>query len=316
MLTVPTPIIRSPEIAASVVICTHRRPGLLDACLGSLIGQRVPGDAGTVTHEILVIDNSTLAEGRPVAEGWQAAFDRQGVPLRYILEEQPGVGFARNRGVAEAAGALIAFIDDDERACDGWLERLLDPFHRLGDAVDIVAGEVEPDFGELSRPAWLADDLLHFFSCRWGWDSDSRFLHEKEWFGEGNCAFRKRLLNGRSFPTDLGRKGDGLLSNEGVVFLELRAAGAATYYVPSATVSHFIHPERLSRRWVMRRMFYNGVSDRLTQRRYGMAEQRWDFNVNLAKLADLDVESLEGEGLRAVIRLYYQLGYASASGMN
>jgi hypothetical protein len=65
----------------------------------------------------------------------------------------------------------------------------------------------------------------------------------------------------------------------------------------------------------MRRMFYQGVSNRLTQRRYGLSEQRWDFNVNLAKLADLDVESLEGESLRAVIRLYYQLGYASGSSM-
>lgn len=79
------------------------------------------------------------------------------------MEGNPGVSFARNRGVLEAVGALIAFIDDDERACDGWLERLLEPFHRLGNAVDIVAGEVEPDFGALARPDWLADDMMHFF---------------------------------------------------------------------------------------------------------------------------------------------------------
>lgn len=53
----------------------------------------------------------------------------------------------------------------------------------------------------------------------------------------------------------------------------------------------------------------------MTQRRSGLSEQRRDFNVNLAKLADLDVESLEEESLRPMIRLYYQLGYASASSM-
>ncbi|WP_247871815.1 glycosyltransferase family 2 protein [Azospirillum sp. TSO35-2] len=296
---------------ASVVVCTHRRPELLDACLGSLVGQRASGGA----HEILVVDNSPGMEARPVVERWQPAFAMRGVPLRYRLEERSGVAFARNRGVAEAAGALIAFIDDDERACENWLERLLEPFERLGDAVDLVAGEVEPDFGDQPRPDWLGDDLLHFFSCRWGWDSASRFLQDHEWFGEGNCAFRKRLLADRGFPTDFGRKGDGLMSNEGVVFLELRAAGAATYYVPEAMVFHRIHPDRLSRRWLMRRMFYQGASDRLAQRRHGIAEQRWDFNVNLAKLADLDVESLEGESLRAVIRLYFQFGYAAAPGM-
>ncbi|KAA0577852.1 glycosyltransferase family 2 protein [Azospirillum sp. B21] len=311
-----------PGIAASIVVCTHRRPELLGACLDSLIGQRVGGGSPDLVHgipgihEILVIDNSALAEGRPVVESRQAAFALRGVPLRHVLEERPGVSFARNRGVAEAAGELIVFIDDDERACDGWLERLLEPFHRLGDAVGIVAGEVEPDFGALPRPGWLADDMMHFFSCRWGWDSEARFLRENEWFGEGNCAFRKRLMDGRCFPTDLGRKGDGLLTNEGIVFMQMRNAGAATYYVPAATVSHFIHPDRLNRRWLMRRMFHQGVSNRLTQRRYGMEEQRCDFNVNLADLAALDVEGLEGDGLRAVIRLYYQLGYATAVAMN
>ncbi|CBS91530.1 glycosyltransferase family 2 protein [Azospirillum lipoferum] len=306
----------APEIAVSIVICTYRRPELLGACLDSLIGQQVGGASSGSAHEILVIDNSALAEGRPVVESRQAAFALRGVPLRHVLETGPGVSSARNRGVAEAVGELIVFIDDDERACDGWLERLLEPFHRLGDAVDIVAGEVEPDFGALPRPDWLADDMMHSFSCRWGWDSDSRFLREGEWFGEGNCAFRKRLMAGRSFSTDLGRKGDGLLTNEGMVFMEMRSAGAATYYVPSATVFHLIHPDRLNRRWLMRRMFYQGVSNRLTQRRYGLREQRWDFNVNLAKLADIDVETLEGEPLRAFIRLYYQLGYASALAMN
>ena len=315
--TMPTtgiPGADSPEIAASIVICTHRRPELLGACLDSLIGQRVGGSPGAA-HEIIVIDNSPLAEGRPVVERRQAAFALRGVPLRHILEERPGVSFARNRGVAEAAGALIAFIDDDERACEGWLERLLEPFHRLGDAVDIVAGEVEPDFGALSRPDWLADDMLHFFSCRWGWDSEPRFLRDAEWFGEGNCAFRKRLMAGHAFPTDLGRRGDGLLANEGIIFTEMRRAGAATYYVPAATVSHFIHPDRLNRRWLMRRMFYQGVSNRLMQRRNGQAEQGCNFNVNLADLTAIDIDSLEGESLWAMIRLYYEIGYASALAM-
>lgn len=322
MSTIERPVTDGPEIAASIVICTHRRPELLGACLDSLIGQRVgggspdPANGIRGAHEILVIDNSALAEGRPVVESRQAAFALRGVPLRHILEVRPGVGFARNRGVAEAAGALIAFIDDDERACDGWLERLLEPFHRLGDAVDIVAGEVEPDFGDVPRPDWLTDTMLHLFSCRWGWDSEARFLREAEWFGEGNCAFRKRLMDGRSFPTDLGRKGDGLLANEGMVFMEMRGAGAAVYYVPAATVSHVIHPDRLNRRWLMRRMFNQGVSNRLMQRRSGQAEQRCDFNVNLADLAAIDVDTLEGEGLWAMIRLYYELGYASALAMN
>ncbi|CAO3459305.1 Glycosyl transferase, group 2 family protein [Azospirillum largimobile] len=313
MSTIERPAIDSLEIAASIVICTHRRPELLGACLDSLVGQRVGGGSPGFVHEILVIDNSALAEGRPVVESRQAAFALRGVPLRHVLEEHHGVSFARNRGVAEAAGALIVFIDDDERACNGWLEALVKPFADPG--VDMVAGEVDPDFGVHPRPDWLTDDLLHVFSCRWGWDTESRFLKPGEWFGEGNCAFRKRLLDGQGFPTDLGRSGDGLMSSEGMLFTALRAAGATAYYVPGARVSHCIHPDRLDRAWVLRRMFFQGISDYIAHRRYGLSKLPQDFSLSLGKLVALDVQMLDPASLRAIADLYYQLGYAAASNM-
>lgn len=313
MPTTKRPAAADPRIAVSIVVCTHRRPELLGACLDSLIGQRVGDGSPDFVHEILVIDNSALAEGRPVVESRQAAFALQGVPLRHILEEQPGVSFARNRGVAEAAGELIAFIDDDERACDGWLEALVAPFADPG--VDMVAGEVDPDFGAHARPDWLNDDFLAVFSCHWGWDTESRFLKPGEWFGEGNCAFRKRLLDGRGFPTDVGRSGDGLMSSEGMLFTALRAAGATVYYVPGARVSHYIHPDRLDKAWVLRRMFFQGVSDYIAHRRYGLRKLPQDFTLSLGKLIALDVQMLDPVGLRAIADLYYQLGYAAGSNM-
>lgn len=313
MPTTRTPGTDSPEIAASIVICTHRRPELLDACLDSLIGQPVGGASPGSAHEILVIDNSALAEGRPVVERRQAAFALRRVPLRYVVEERPGVSFARNRGVAEAAGALIAFIDDDERACEGWLEGLTAPF--ADPAVDMVAGEVDPDFAGHPRPDWLTDGLLHVFSCRWGWDTESRFLKPGEWFGEGNCAFRKRLMDGRGFPTDVGRSGDGLMSSEGTLFTALRAAGATVYYVPGARVSHRIHPDRLDKAWVLRRMFFQGTSDYIAHRRYGLSKLPQDFSLSLGKLMALDVQALDPDSLQAMSNLYYQLGYAAASNM-
>jgi len=308
----PLPAVTRPALpvfAASIVICTHRRPELLDACLASLLEQRVADGF----HEILVIDNSAGCEARPVVDRWQPFFTLRRTPLRHLLEERSGVAFARNRGVAEAAAPLIVFIDDDETACDGWLDQMTEPFRRFGDAVDIVAGEVEPDFGDQPRPDWLSDDLMHSFSCRWGWDTQPRFLQLQEWFGEGNCAFRKSLMANREFPTGLGRKNGGLMSNEGVVFQDMRRAGAKVYYVPGAYVLHRIHPDRLNRRWLMRRMFYQGVSNRQSVDRLGAEVPQADFMLNLARLATLDVDKLEGGSVGAVAGLYHQIGYAMGS---
>ncbi len=300
-----------PRVAVSVVVCSYRRPELLDRCLDSL----VPQTAAIGRHEVVVIDNSPQREAHPIVEGWHAVFAEREVVLRCVPEESTGVAFARNRGLAEANAPLIAFIDDDEQACPGWLTELVAPFAALGDRVDIVAGEVEPDFGGVPRPDWLSDDMLHIFSCRWGWDTEARFLKPQEWFGEGNCAFRKRLFGSQGFPTDLGRSGGNLMSSEGAVFVALRAAGAATYFVPQAKVTHRIHSDRLDRKWVLRRMFYQGISNYIAHQRYGMTEPHQDFSLSLGKLMALDVDALDSKNLQAISGLYYKLGYATASNM-
>lgn len=296
-------------LAASVVVCTYRRPDLLDLCLASLVGQTATGGS----HEVLVIDNGPQQEARLVVERWRPTFAKHGSSLNHVVEERTGVGFSRNRGVTLAAASLVAFIDDDEQALPGWLEGLTAPF--ADPAVDMVAGEVDSDFGSHPRPDWLTDGLLHVFSCRWGWDTESRYLKPSEWFGEGNCAFRKRLLDGCGFPTDVGRSGDGLMASEGTLFTALRAGGATVYYVPHARVSHRIHPDRLNKAWVLRRMFFQGTSDYIAHRRYGLSKLPQDFNLSLGKLMALDVQALDPASLQAMAGLYYQLGYAAASNM-
>src|SRR3546814_11320321 len=71
------------------------------------------------------------------------------------------------------------------------------------------------------RPDWLTDNLLQVYSCRWGWDTEARFLEPREWFGEGNCAVRATLFAGRSFDTGLGRSGASLMGGDGGLFLEI-----------------------------------------------------------------------------------------------
>jgi glycosyltransferase involved in cell wall biosynthesis len=89
--------------AVSVIVPTHDRPRLLPLTLESVLWQQ------EVELEVIVVDDASTGDVR-------SAVDRlDDTRVRVLRQEQPhGVCVARNRGVAEAGGNWIAFIDDDD----------------------------------------------------------------------------------------------------------------------------------------------------------------------------------------------------------
>ena len=234
----------------SVVVCTYNRAALLGACLDSLLAQERPAD------EIWVVDNnSTDATAQVVAER-----ARRWPQLRYLLEPRQGVTHARNAGLQAASSEICAFIDDDEEAPPDWLARLLARFDELGEEAVAVAGEVTPIWGA-PRPRWLTDEMLEIYSARVSEDQQPRWASDAGWLAEGNIAYRRQpLLEAGGFPSTLGRVGARLMAGEGVVNKVLQAAGHRLFTDPAILVSHHIHANRLTRRWVHRRAFWQGVT--------------------------------------------------------
>lgn len=93
----------------SVIIPTFNSAGMVLEAVESVLGQTVPAD------EIIVVDDGSTDE---TAEVLAPYFDR----IRYLKQENQGVAAARNRGIAEATGDLIAFLDAD----DVWHSRKLE----------------------------------------------------------------------------------------------------------------------------------------------------------------------------------------------
>jgi GT2 family glycosyltransferase len=112
----------------SVVVCTHERPESLARCLTSLLAADYPA------LEIVVVDNAPRTpDGRLLVESFHDA------RIHYVCEPHPGLSRARNRGVADAAGEIVAFTDDDvEVDCD-WIRELVRGFTRAED-VGLVTG--------------------------------------------------------------------------------------------------------------------------------------------------------------------------------
>ena len=95
-------------LTISTVIPTYNRAGLIARALKSALDQCLPED------EIIVVDNASTDNTEEVLEPY---LDR----IRYIRTPQNGAGMARNRGIAEATGDLIAFLDSDDEWMAGKL---------------------------------------------------------------------------------------------------------------------------------------------------------------------------------------------------
>jgi hypothetical protein len=87
-----------------------------------------------------------------------------------------------------------------------------------------------------------------------------------------NYAVKKAFLESvGGFDPQLGRVGKNLLSNEELhLTQQALGAGLEVLFVPQAQVAHNVAPERLHRRWFLRRSWWQGISecyrDHLTDR--------------------------------------------------
>jgi glycosyltransferase involved in cell wall biosynthesis len=101
----------------SVIIPTYNSATLVPQAIDSVLAQTVP------VREILVLDDGSTDDTRQRVAGYPAS-------VRYLWHHNQGVSATRNRGVREASGELIAFLDAD----DVWHPRKLElQLHVLAD---------------------------------------------------------------------------------------------------------------------------------------------------------------------------------------
>ena len=109
------------KIVISVVVCTQNRADLLVDLLPTLCEQNL----STAFYEIIVVDNDSTDRTRLVVEDFCRNYDN----VRYCMELQHGLSYARNRGWREAKGEYICYVDDDCKI----------PTHYLSTAKEIIA---------------------------------------------------------------------------------------------------------------------------------------------------------------------------------
>jgi len=242
---------------ATVAICTHNRAADLREALLSLLPQRFPGE-----FEVIVVDNGSTDEtAQAVAEFQRSA----GFPVRYIFEERLGLSVARNRAIREARGEFVLFLDDDAVASSDWIGGIVSVFD-MDPRIGCVGGKIEPAW-EGGAPHWLPPENRTLYTIL---DYAERIVEMRPPaipFG-ANVAFRMSVFDWTEpFREDLGRVGTNLLSSEESELIERIRARNSVYYTPHASVVHKIPRSRISRRWLLRRIYWQGVSSAVSSRR-------------------------------------------------
>ena len=235
----------TPDI--SVVVCTYNRAALLEKALRSLFAQK----ADASSFEIVVIDNNSADETPQVVESLKA---ESPVPLRYFRESRQGNAYARNAGVDQAAGLVVAYMDDDVIADENWVAVMRDAFAHEPE-LSFVGGKVLPIW-ESDPPSWLTN-------AHWAplalidYGPEPLDIAGQTPLGllTANIGIRREVFAevGR-FLTSLQRVKGAIGSMEDHEFLmRVCRSGKRGKYLPDLITRAWIDPERLTktyhRRW-------------------------------------------------------------------
>ena len=238
----------------TVVLCTYNRYQSLVKALNSAAALILPP---SVEWEVVVVDNNSSDQTSEVVADFCRRYPTR---FRYVFEPQPGLSTARNTGVREARGDIIAFMDDDLTVEPTWLQNLTAALHD-GEWAG-AGGRILPERA-FSPPRWLSLECGYALAPLALLDrgTDAGQLAEAP-FG-ANMAFRKGMFKKYGgFRTDLGRRPGSLMSNEDTEFGgRLLAAGELLRYEPSAVVYHPVLDHRLQKKYFLAWWFDKSRSD-------------------------------------------------------
>ena len=246
-------------ILLSVVVCTYNRCDLLKGALESLQNQSVaPED-----FEVLIIDNASTDDTKAVSTSYVSRNQN----FRYFYETKKGASSARNRGCQEARGLFVAFIDDDGRADEFWIQVYLKLIQTLNPRPLILGGPIYP-FYLGRKPDWFLDKYeIRNLGVKGYIDLDTMVN-----ISGSNMVLELMLIRQLGgFDPALGPHGEKFMLGEETELLERVAhisnQDIVAYYEPDAIVYHAVPPEKYTVAYRLHRAYIG--SKNLAQRTKG-----------------------------------------------
>ncbi len=242
----------------SVIICSHNpRRDYLQRTLTALRAQTLPDDR----WELLLIDNAST---ECLAHSWDLSWHPGS---RHVREDELGLTPARLRGIREAGGDILVFVDDDNVLASDFLERIKAIAERYPHLGVFGSGAVEPEFEvplppELVRLAAEHDGLLPLLALKRApypsWSNNPMDRSSMPW-GAGLCVPRETaryyasLIHRLDVNHVLDRCGEQLFcSGDSLFSWTASSMGKGFGVFPELRVVHLIAAARLRADYFLR----------------------------------------------------------------
>ncbi len=214
-----------------------------------------------------------------VAERSDELFDRvraymseKAMPKAKVIfnHGEPGLSAARNLGIQQAEGDIIAFVDDDVVLFPDWADEMVKTYE--DNSVIGVTGPAFP-LWENESMNWLPEEFYWIISCS-GFTGWNGLRAVRSAWGD-NMSFRKEAFDHCHFSQDFGQttgeqeawKAGPVDDAEFSINLRLKT-GKLILYNPQVRVQHKVYTYRLTRRFIRGQSYWQGYTKALLRRIY------------------------------------------------
>ncbi len=240
----------------SVIICTYNRQKYIYNVLKSVAENELPRSE----YEIVLVNNNSTDNTEQECRRFQDDYPE--VNFHYCVETNQGLSYARNCGIRQSAGDLLAYVDDDATVNKEYLSTYARFFADHPDAV-AAGGPILPVY-ETEEPSWMTHYTRQLITGKLYLGDKEREFPGGAFPGGGNACYRKSVFDTVGlFNVELGRKGNSLIgAEEKDLFDKMTTNGMHFYYLPNAILYHIIPPHKLTQDYFDRLTYSIGVSER------------------------------------------------------
>ena len=277
----------------TLIICTYNREKYIRPLLESIAKNDYP----TADYEIVLVDNNCTDHTREVCEAFAEAHPE--IIFRYVVEPEQGLSAARNKGIKEAKGDIIIYVDDDALVDSDYIRQYAEHFAANPDTM-AAGGPIEPLY-ETEEPSWMSPYTKALLTAWMNYGDKVREYPKGRYPGGGNAAYRKEVFDRvGAFNTELGRKGNLLLaSEEKDIFDKMKVLGMKVLYLPNPVLHHCIPQTKLEEDYFNRLTLQIGRSERM--RTHAISKGKY--------LSRLAAEVVKWGGTLALLCIYTLQGH-------
>lgn len=200
----------------SVIVPVYNAGTYLNKCIESILAQSFRD------FELILVDDGSTDGSGAVCDAYAAMDPR----IRVIHQENAGSSAARNRGIAEASGSFLSFVDSDDHVSSDFLEVMVShvkgPEESFDRIIQVGRDEIAPNgehYDDICTPPdaetfiesdeFLKTLLLHIGDCSMCTKLTPRHLFNGREFPVGKLNEDFRIL------TDMLTEAEGILSLPG-----------------------------------------------------------------------------------------------------